>query len=91
MSMSRIGPKGQVVLPKVVRNALGVTTGDRVYFALEGDKVVITPVRARMAADLRGILGVEGPIDLKEARRVYREDLVRKLMEDEADARSGPR
>lgn len=79
MPVSRIGPKGQVVLPKSVRQALGVTPGDRVVFSLEGDRVVLMPVPARTAAELRGILRVDRPVDLKEGRRAYQEHLAERF------------
>ena len=36
---ARVMSKGQVTIPKNIRSALGVTTGDRVTFILEGDTV----------------------------------------------------
>jgi len=83
--VSRIGPKGQVVLPKSVREALGVTPGDRVVFSLEGGRVVLLSVPARTAAELRGILRVERPVDLKEARRAYQEHLAERFGAAEVD------
>ena len=91
MPVSRIGRKGQVVLPKAIREALGVTTGDRVVFSLEGDRVVLAPVPARTAAELRGILRVDRPVDLKEARRAYQEYLAERLGAGHAHAERGPR
>ncbi len=36
---ARVMSKGQVTIPKNIRAALGVTTGDRVTFIVEGDSV----------------------------------------------------
>ncbi|MCD7847456.1 MAG: AbrB/MazE/SpoVT family DNA-binding domain-containing protein [Oscillospiraceae bacterium] len=36
---ARVMSKGQVTIPKNIRSALGVTTGDRVTFILEGNTV----------------------------------------------------
>lgn len=48
----RVGPKGQVVIPKDIRTALGIEPGDEVGFWRDGDHVVIQPTRARLP--LRG-------------------------------------
>jgi AbrB family looped-hinge helix DNA binding protein len=50
----RVGPKGQVVIPKALRDRLGILTGDEVEFAIDGDAVRLEPVRDR--ASLRGSL-----------------------------------
>lgn len=36
--------KGQITLPKAIRQALGVTTGSKVAFELRGGEVVVTRV-----------------------------------------------
>jgi AbrB family looped-hinge helix DNA binding protein len=36
---ARVMSKGQVTIPKNVRNALGINTGDRVTFIVEGGTV----------------------------------------------------
>ncbi len=62
--------KGQVTIPKHIRETAGVVPGSEVVFSLEGSKIVITPVstnvkedrRAKLkaaAARVRGSLNVE--------------------------------
>ena len=89
--MSRVGPKGQVVLPKAVRDALGITAGDRVLFTLEDNRVVMTPVGVRTVSELRGILRVDRPVDLKAARQGYQDYLVDRFKEERVDAECDPR
>ena len=51
----RVGPKGQVVIPKALRDALGLRPGDGVVFDRDGDVVRVrradpsTPLMARFA------------------------------------------
>jgi AbrB family looped-hinge helix DNA binding protein len=49
---SRVGPKGQVVIPKAIRDQLGIIPGDEVDFALDDGAVRVEPVRE--AATFRG-------------------------------------
>ncbi|HQZ84759.1 MAG TPA: AbrB/MazE/SpoVT family DNA-binding domain-containing protein [Actinomycetota bacterium] len=50
---SRVGAKGQVVIPKELRDRLGIQPGDRMDFWLDGDHVAgqksgaATPLRGR--------------------------------------------
>ncbi len=54
---SRVGPKGQVVIPKELRDQLGIQPGDRMDFWLEGDHVAgqkaepATPLRGRFRGE----------------------------------------
>jgi AbrB family looped-hinge helix DNA binding protein len=48
----RVGPKGQVVIPKHLRDALGLHPGDEVDFEFDGMKITIEPRRER--ASMRG-------------------------------------
>ena len=43
----RVGPKGQVVIPKDLRDELGIEPGDEVSFWLDGDHVALRPTRHR--------------------------------------------
>jgi len=56
---STISSKGQVTVPQEIRNRLGLSTGDRVEFAIEGDRTVIRPARQgdNPFEKFRGILG----------------------------------
>ena len=58
MLESSITKKGQTTLPKVVRNALGLQTGDRVRYILADNHVRILPVRP--INRLYGVLRHEG-------------------------------
>jgi len=51
---SKVGPKGQVVIPKPIRDNLGIRPGDRVVVDQDGRDVRIS--KAGTAEDLRGSL-----------------------------------
>jgi AbrB family looped-hinge helix DNA binding protein len=58
MPASKITAKGQITIPKSIRDALGVDTGDRVEFVVRADGVVEMIARTRPLLSLAGILGV---------------------------------
>lgn len=39
----RVGAKGQIVIPKEMRDVLGINPGDEVTFWLDGDHVAVRP------------------------------------------------
>jgi len=42
MSVKKIGPKGQVLIPKPIRDALGLHPGVEVIIKIRGDEVVLS-------------------------------------------------
>lgn len=55
MSTAKLTSKGQMTLPKDVRDALGLKPGDKVDFVEEQGRFVVKP-RTRSAMELAGIL-----------------------------------
>ncbi len=53
----RVGPKGQVVIPKALRDQLGIAPGDEVDVSVDDNAVRIEPVRpdAALRGSLRGL------------------------------------
>jgi AbrB family looped-hinge helix DNA binding protein len=80
----KVGPKGQVVLPKAMRDRLGIQPGDEVLFD-EGDgEIVVRKARskAEIVDSLRGYLAGPGkPLteELLESRRRDRDREDRKF------------
>lgn len=52
---ARVTSKGQVTVPKAVRDALGITEGDEVVFRVEGNRAVLarTPDFLALAGTVR--------------------------------------
>jgi len=58
MQESTVTVKGQTTLPRDVRAALGLSSGDRVrYFILDGEVRIL---KARSVGDLKGLLARPG-------------------------------
>jgi AbrB family looped-hinge helix DNA binding protein len=70
----RVGRRGQMVLPKAVREALGVTEGDQLWVEVEGNRVILRPVSSLVReslGSLRGTWGEEIASYLKEEREAW--------------------
>ena len=71
---ARVSSKGQITIPRAVREALGIEEGDEVLFRLEGQRVVMarTPNLLELAGSVDVPLEKRGtPWDkiLRETRR----------------------
>jgi len=56
----RVGRRGQMVLPKAVREALGVTEGDQLWVEVEGNRVILRPVSSLVRESLGSLRGTWG-------------------------------
>lgn len=83
MSYSTMTRKGQITIPKPLREALGIRLGDRVAFRRRGDEIVLKPVQ-------RNILDLEGSVSPKRRPEDFAA-VRRKVAGARARARGGPR
>lgn len=54
MSITTITSKGQITIPKDVRQALDLKAHDRAIFTVEGNRAILTPVRKRSIMNCAG-------------------------------------
>jgi AbrB family looped-hinge helix DNA binding protein len=76
---AKLTSKGQITVPKVVRDTLALRPGDRVLFRLEDHRAVLA--RTEDFLDLAGSVSVppdKRGADWKDVRRQARAGLVRK-------------
>jgi AbrB family looped-hinge helix DNA binding protein len=68
---ARVTSKGQVTVPKVVRDALGIKQGDEIVFRVEGNRAVL--------ARTDDFLSLAGSISVPAAKRnVAWDEVIRK-------------
>ena len=77
---ARVTSKGQVTVPKAVREALGIEEGDEVVFRVEGDRAVL--------ARTPNFLDLAGSIRVPAAKRnVAWDEVLRRTRADRAATR----
>jgi len=69
MKKAKITFKGQVTIPKEIRNALTIKEGDSVIFIVEGDHAVLKLVKKKSLLDFYGALSATRPYPGLEAIR----------------------
>jgi len=81
-AIAQITSKGQVTIPRAIRDALGLDQGDQVVFVQEGERAILIPLRQQRLADLRGALpaGQTAP-GIAEMRQAAREELGQRIAE----------
>jgi len=75
MPSSTISSKGQTVIPKAIRERLGLQPGDAVDFVVQDDGEVVLRPALEDVRRLKGILRRAGraPVTLQEMNHVIRE------------------
>lgn len=82
MSVSVLTKKGQTTIPKDIRNLLGIKPNDKILYLIEGEKVVLSPLKGNIL-DLRGSLTTkEKPIDFKKLREETKKKVARNIIEE---------
>lgn len=78
--LSTVTAKGQVTIPKEIRDRLHIRSNDRVDFVLEGDRLLLVPVKTLL--DLRGAVKAEGKGDFVQEREVAKEAVAKRVREE---------
>jgi len=90
MPLAKLKPKGQITIPKPVRDLLGLYEGDLVEISVQGGRGVILPQRLVPAAPVPKLSAKEQQALARARKKIaaMREDLAnsRGLTENEANA-----
>jgi antitoxin PrlF len=78
--LSTVTSKGQVTIPKEIRDLLHIHSNDKVDFVLEGEKVFLVPVKT--LKDLRGSIPAEGRGDFALERTRAKAAVARRVRGD---------
>ena len=83
-ALTTITSKSQITIPKDVREKLNLRPKDRLLVTVQGDRIIMIPIRMRPLSELFGALPVEEPVeDLETIREQLRWELGRRIAEGE--------
>ena len=69
MNKAKVTFKGQVTIPKEVRNSLDIKEGDSVIFVIQKDHAVLKPLKKKSLKDFYGVLPATQPYSGMESVR----------------------
>lgn len=74
--------KGQVTIPKEIRNALGLKERDKVAFIRKGDEVIIKPIKGNIL-ELRGVVKPkEKSENFEEIRKITKKKISQRIVKN---------
>ena len=81
MPVSVLTKKWQTTIPKQIRNHLGLQPNDKIFYLIEGEQVVLKPLKGNIL-DLRGsVTPKTKPIDFQRLRDDTQKERARRIVE----------
>jgi antitoxin PrlF len=81
-SSSVLTKKFQITLPKRIRQILGVKSGERIGFIVEGNEVKIVPLKLKLEENFGKVKAVSKPEKFKEIRNFVEEEIAKNVIEE---------
>lgn len=78
--LATVTSKGQVTIPKEIRDFLHIRTNDKLDFVMDGERVMIAPVKTLL--DLRGAVQAKGKGDSKQERAIAKAAVAKRVTEE---------
>jgi antitoxin PrlF len=78
--LSTVTTKGQVTIPKLLRDALGISPNDRIEFVREGERIVLQPIKTLKA--FRGAVKSQGPGNFRAERSIAKTDVAKRVLKE---------
>ena len=76
--LSTVTSKGQVTVPKKLREKFGIHSQDKIEFSVAGDHIILKPVKTLQ--DLRGC--VQGSGDPEQERQAAKQAVGRRVVDE---------
>jgi antitoxin PrlF len=78
--LATVKSKGQVTIPKEIRDLLHIHTNDKIDFVLDGERVLMAPVKTLL--DLRGAVRTDLKGDFSRERARAKTAVARRVKEE---------
>ena len=78
--LATVTSKGQVTIPKEIRDLLHIRSNDKVDFVLDGEKVLLSPVKTLL--DMRGAVRTDGKGDFPQERARAKAAVAKRVSEE---------
>lgn len=69
MNVGKMSKKGQIVIPKEIREKFGILPGDAVIFRVQGNKIIIEKINQKMSEILVNSKPVKDSIEFQKELR----------------------
>ncbi len=69
MNVGKVSKKGQIVIPKDIRDKFGIMPGDALIFKTKGDKIIIEKITEKMSEILKNSEPVENSLKFQQKLR----------------------
>ena len=80
----KVGPRGQITIPKNLRESLGIKPGDNVAIVQDGNFLKLQPV-TKTLYDLAGSIKTKKPLDWDEIQEIVKQNVATRIMESMED------
>jgi AbrB family looped-hinge helix DNA binding protein len=77
----KIGPRGQITIPKSLRRSLDIKPGDSLAITQTNGELTLQPVKGTIF-DLVGSIPVDGPQDFDEIREKAKQHVAQKVVKE---------
>jgi len=69
MNIGKLSKKGQIVIPKEIRERFGIKPGDAVIFKIQGDKVILEKIQEKISDILKDSEPIEESLEFQRKLR----------------------
>ena len=78
--LAKVTTKGQVTIPKGIRDAFGIRPNDRVDFEREGERIVLVPLKT--LKDLRGAVKSKRKMLSADEKKAAKAAVAKRVMDE---------